>query len=101
MGSYSTNWHSRGPTLRCSGNVNISVSGLRISVSASGSSNRVHPTGYYGYSVGMYIDIDGSNVGSTSFAGIGGSGSCSGYKDVGAGDHTVTLHYTCGDPARL
>lgn len=96
MGSYSTNWHGNGPTLRCSGNVNVSVSGLRISVSASGSSNRVHPTGYYGYSVYVYISIDGHNVGSMSFAGIGGSGSCSGYLDVGAGDHNVSLHYCCG-----
>lgn len=96
MGSYSTNWHGTGPTLRCSGNVNVSVSGLRISVSASGNSNRVYSSGYYGYSVYVYISIDGHNVGSMSFAGIGGSGSCSGYLDVGAGDHNVSLHYCCG-----
>ena len=96
MGSYSTNWHGTGPTLRCSGNVNVSVSGLRISVSASGNSNRVYSTGHYGYSVYVYISIDGHNVGSMSFAGIGGSGSCSGYLDVGAGDHNVSLHYCCG-----
>lgn len=96
MGSYSTNWHGGGPTLKCSGNVNVSVSGLRISVSASGNSNRVYSSGHYGYSVYVYISIDGHNVGSMSFAGIGGSGSCSGWLDVGAGDHNVSLHYCCG-----
>lgn len=96
MGSYSTNWHGGGPTLKCSGNVNVSVSGLRISVSASGNSNRIYSSGHYGYSVYVYISIDGHNVGSMSFAGIGGSGSCSGWLDVGAGDHNVSLHYCCG-----
>lgn len=59
MASYSTNWHGNGPTLKCSGDFNYSVSGMTISCSASISSNTVYSSGHYGYSIYCYLAVDG------------------------------------------
>lgn len=95
MGSFNTRWHGHTPTLSCSGSYSFSVSGTTISVSASGNSRKVFSGSTYVYSIYMYVAVDGSDVGGTWFAGAGGSGSCSGSKDVSPGDHSVSVHYCC------
>lgn len=89
MGSFSNvQWHygtkgwGYGACLTASGNLTVSYSGLTVYAEGKDCTYAV-AAGFYNFSVGTYITIDGHNIG------------MSGSKDVSAGTHTVSVHYTC------
>lgn len=98
MGSCSHSKYHQGPTMYATASISVSVSGTTVSVSGS-ASNSVYSGSSFPYSVGVQVRIDGSTFASGSIDNAyGGSCSLSGSVNTSPGNHTITVHYLCGQP---